>query len=247
MPRFFTDSPADDIITVRGSDASHISLSLRMKPGEKITFCHSGMDYNCAIDNITAEEVSCRVESISPAVSEPTVQLTIYQAYPKQDKLEHIIQKTTELGAVRIVPFISSRCVARPDKASFEKKLPRLKKIAEEAAKQSGRGMIPEVAQLMTFSEAVEDLKKNDLSLICYENGGEKLSTVSFPEGGGNAGKGKGSIGVMIGSEGGFERSEADAAVNAGAVSIWLGERILRCETCPVAVTAIIMNLTGNM
>ena len=91
----------------------------------------------------------------------------------------------------------------------------------------------------MTFSEAVEDLAKNDLSLICYENGGEKLSLISFPEGG--------SIGVMIGSEGGFERSEADAAIAEGATPIWLGERILRCETCPVAVTAIIMNLTGNI
>lgn len=239
MPRFFTDSPGDDFIKVTGSDAKHIGFSLRMKIGEKITFCHGGMDYNCVIDNITAEEVICRVESISPAVSEPTVQLTIYQAYPKQDKLEHIIQKTTELGAVRIVPFISSRCVARPDKASYEKKLPRLRKIGSEAAKQSGRGMIPEVTSLMTFSEAVDDLVKNDLPLICYENGGEKLSSVSFSE--------KKSIGVMIGSEGGFERSEAEAAITGGATPIWLGERILRCETCPVAVTAIIMNLTGNM
>ena len=239
MPRFFTDSPADDFIKVTGSDASHISFSLRMKPGEKIIFCHGGMDYNCVIDSITAEEVFCRVESITPTLTEPSVRLTIYQAYPKQDKLEHIIQKTTELGAVRIVPFISSRCVARPDKASYEKKLPRLKKIAEEAAKQSGRGIIPEVSDLMTFSEAVSDLAKNDLSLICYENGGEKLSGISFAE--------KKSIGVMIGSEGGFERSETDAAIAEGAVPIWLGERILRCETCPVAVTAIIMNLTGNM
>ena len=239
MPRFFTDSPGDDFIKATGSDAKHIGFSLRMKIGEEITFCHGGMDYNCVIDNITAEEFSCRVESISPAVSEPTVQLTIYQAYPKQDKLEHIIQKTTELGAVRIVPFISSRCVARPDKASYEKKLPRLRKIAEEAAKQSGRGMIPEVTSLMTFSEALEDMKKNDLMLFCYENGGEKLSSISFSE--------KKSISVMIGSEGGFERSEAEAAITEGATPIWLGERILRCETCPVAVTAIIMNLTGNM
>ena len=239
MPRFFIDSPAEDVITVRGSDAAHISLSLRMKVGERLTFCHGGTDYNCVIENITAEEVTCRVEEKKPAVSEPTVQLTIYQAYPKQDKLEHIIQKTTELGAARIVPFISSRCIARPDRASYEKKLPRFKKIAEEAAKQSGRGIVPEVSQLMTFTEAVEDLTKNDLALICYENGGEKLSGISFPGGG--------SIGVMIGSEGGFERSETDAAISAGAVPIWLGERILRCETCPVAVTAIIMDRTGNM
>ena len=239
MPRFFIDNPSEDIITVRGSDASHISHSLRMKPGEKLTFCHGGMDYNCTIESITAEEVICRVEEKKASVSEPTVRLTIYQAYPKQDKLEHIIQKTTELGAVRIVPFISSRCVARPDKASYEKKLIRLQKIAEEAAKQSGRGIIPEVSHLMRFTEALEDMKKNDLSLFCYENGGEKLSSISFTE--------KKSIGVMIGSEGGFDRAEWLCAKESGAVPIWLGERILRCETCPVAVTAIIMNLTGNM
>ncbi|MCH5192652.1 MAG: 16S rRNA (uracil(1498)-N(3))-methyltransferase [Oscillospiraceae bacterium] len=239
MPRFFLDYPAEDIITVRGSDADHIRLSLRMKCGEKLTFCHCGMDYNCIIESITPEEVVCRVDSITPTLSEPSVQLTVYQAYPKKDKLETIIQKVTELGAVRIVPFISSRCVARPDKASYEKKLPRLKKIAEEAAKQSGRGIIPEVSPLMSVSEAVEDMKKNDLSLICYENGGERLSDIVFPK--------SGSIGVMIGSEGGFERSEADAAVSTGAVPVWLGERILRCETCPIAVTAIIMNRTGNM
>ncbi|MCH5347763.1 MAG: 16S rRNA (uracil(1498)-N(3))-methyltransferase [Oscillospiraceae bacterium] len=239
MPRFFTDSPAEDVIIVKGSDADHIRFSLRMKPGERITFCHGGMDHNCIIEKITEDEVICRVENISPTLSEPTVQLTVYQAYPKKDKLELIIQKTTELGVTRIVPFISSRCVARPDKASYEKKLPRLKKISEEAAKQSGRGIIPEITSLMTINEAIEDMKKNDLSLVCYENGGEKLSGISFSE--------KKNIGVMIGSEGGFERSETDRAINAGAVPIWLGERILRCETCPIAVTAIIMNLTGNM
>ena len=239
MPRFFIDSPAEDVIIVRGSDASHISLSLRMRPGERLSFCHCGMDYNCTIESITAEEVVCRVDSVTPTLSEPTVQLTIYQAYPKKDKLETIIQKTTELGAVRIVPFISSRCVARPDKASYEKKLPRLRKIAEEAAKQSGRGIIPEVSPLMHIGNVLEDMKKNDLSLICYENGGERLSEISF--------EGKKSIGVIIGSEGGFDRAEELAAVDSGATPIWLGERILRCETCPIAVTAIIMNLTGNM
>lgn len=239
MPRFFIDSPAEDFITVTGSDAAHIGYSLRMRVGEKITFCHGGTDYNCAIESITESQVLCRVESITPTLSEPTVRLTLYQAYPKQDKLESIIQKTTELGVTRIVPFISARCVARPDEKTYAKKRQRLQKIAEEAAKQSGRGIIPEIAPLMKFSEAVEDLKKNDVCLFCYENGGEKLKNVSLPK--------SGSIGVMIGSEGGFERSEADATASAGATQIWLGERILRCETCPVAVTAIIMNLTDNM
>ena len=239
MPRFFTDSPADDFIRVTGSDARHIGYSLRMKIGEEITFCCRGIDYRCVIESITETEVLCRVESSEPSRSEPTVSLTLYQAYPKQDKLEFIIQKTTELGISRIVPFISSRCVARPDEKSYAKKHERFQKIAEEAAKQSGRGIIPEIAPLMSMNEAINDMKNSDVKLFCYENGGERLGNIPLPH--------DGSIAIMIGSEGGFERSEAEAAEAAGAVRIWLGERILRCETCPVAVTSIIMNLTGNM
>ncbi len=238
MPRFFTDKPASDIITVTGSDARHIGYSLRMKKGDPITFCHMGTDYLCRIEEMTGDEVVCRVEKTEQSRSEPTVKLTLYQAYPKQDKLEQIIQKTVELGVPRIVPFISARCVSRPDERSAAKKLDRLRRIAEEAAKQSGRGVIPEVSDITDFRAALEDMKKNDIKLFCYENGGARLSDIAFPN--------SGSIGLMIGSEGGFERSEADAAEQAGAVRIWLGERILRCETCPVAVTAVIMNLTGN-
>ncbi|MGN0674755.1 MAG: RsmE family RNA methyltransferase [Oscillospiraceae bacterium] len=239
MPRFFIGEPAGDFITVTGSDARHIGYSLRMKKGEEITFCHGGTDYFCRIESITESEVLCRVESAVPSRSEPTARLTLYQAYPKQDKLEMIVQKVTELGAVRIVPFISARCVARPDEKSAEKKRERLQKIAEEAAKQSGRGIIPEIAPMVTFKAALEDMKNSDIRLFCYENGGERLNSIALPQ--------SGSIAVMIGSEGGFERSEAEAAEASGAKQIWLGERILRCETCPVAVTAIIMNLTGNM
>ncbi len=238
MPRFFTDKPASDIITVTGSDARHIGYSLRMKKGDPITFCHMGTDYLCRIEEMTGDEVVCRVEKTEQSRSEPTVRLTLYQAYPKQDKLEQIIQKTVELGVSRIVPFISARCVSRPDERSAAKKLDRLRRIAEEAAKQSGRGVIPEVSDITDFRAAMEDMKKNDIKLFCYENGGVRLSDIAFSK--------SGSIGLMIGSEGGFERSEADAAEQAGAVRIWLGERILRCETCPVAVTAVIMNLTGN-
>lgn len=239
MPRFFTDKPADDIITVTGSDAAHMGYSLRMKIGDPVTFCHSGTDYFCRIESMTGSEVICRVESSGQSRSEPTVSVTLYQAFPKQDKLDYIVQKTTELGITRIVPFISARCVSRPEGRSAEKKLERLRRIAEEAAKQSGRGIIPEIAPLTDMRRAVVDMKNCGVKLFCYENGGRRLSEVSLPE--------SGSIGVMIGSEGGFERAEADMAEAAGAVRIWLGERILRCETCPVAVTAILMNLTGNM
>ena len=239
MPRFFTDSPAENIIRVTGSDARHIGYSLRMKCGESITFCHGGIDYHTVIESFTEDEVICRVESKEPSRSEPSVFLTLYQAFPKQDKLEFIIQKTTELGISRIVPLISARCISRPDEKSYAKKLERFRKIAEEAAKQSGRGIIAEISPLMDFEEALRDMQDSDLKLFCYENGGKKLNSVNFPT--------SGKIAVMIGSEGGFERSEAERAEQSGAVNISLGERILRCETCPVAMTAIIMNRTDNL
>lgn len=238
MPRFFIEYEPSDYINVTGADARHIGYSLRMKVGDEVIFCREGKDYFCEIEEMTAESVLCRIKRREESKCEPSLKLTIYQALPKQDKLEQIIQKVTELGAVRIVPFLSKRCVSRPDKKDFAKKRERLMRIAEEAAKQSGRGIIPEVGELMSFEEAVDDMSA-EVRLICYENGGERLSEV---------GLGKvTSAAVMIGSEGGFERSEVERAIEKGAKAIWLGERILRCETCPVAVTAIIMNLSGNM
>lgn len=239
MPRFFIDHEPTDYINVEGADARHIGYSLRMKVGDELTFCRMGTDYICEIEEMTEGSVLCRVKSTEPSRCEPSLRLTIYQAFPKQDKFEQIIQKVTELGAVRIVPFLSRRCVSRPDKKDFTKKRERFMRIAEEAAKQSGRGIIPEIGELLSFDEAVKDMASSQIKLICYENGGEKLSDIDFAA--------AETAAVMIGSEGGFERSEVEKAVENSAKPIWLGERILRCETCPVAVTAIIMNLSGNM
>ena len=241
MPRFFIDESAlnGDIITISGGDAVHIGRSLRMKIGDSITFCREGMDFESVIEKMTSDEVFCRVVEKIPSSSEPNLRLTIYQALPKQDKPELIIQKCTELGAAGIVFFISKRCVSRPDEKSAEKKLMRWRKIAEEAAKQSGRGNIPEICGIMSFDEAVKDLCENEISLLCYENGGERLSEIDF--------SGKTTCGVMIGAEGGFDRTEADICCEKGAVPIWLGKRILRCETCPIAVTAMIMMSAGEV
>lgn len=241
MPRFFIDegSLCGDTITVTGGDAVHIGRSLRMKTGDEITFCREGIDYRTVIEKMTSDEVFCKIIEKNKTESEPSLKLTIYQALPKQDKPELIIQKCTELGAARIVFFISKRCVSRPDEKSAEKKIARYRKIAEEAAKQSGRGIIPTIDGIMNFDEAVRDLSENDLSLICYENGGSRLAEIDFSH--------KGSCGVMIGAEGGFDRVEVDKACDSGAVPVWLGKRILRCETCPIAVTAVIMNIAGEM
>lgn len=240
MPRFFTADVSGNSIITTGEDARHIGYSLRMKPGDEITFCNSGTEYICRISEMTSDSVVSEIVETRPTESEPTVFLTLYQAYPKSDKLELIVQKSVELGVSRIVPFTSKRCVAKPpaDK-SGAKRTERLNKIALEAAKQSGRGMVPEVTAPMTFREALEDMKRSEVKLFCYENGGIRIAEAGIDS--------EKSIAVMVGSEGGFDRDEAEMAEAAGAKNIWLGKRILRCETCPIAVSAIVMQLSGNM
>lgn len=240
MPRFFTADVSGNSIITTGEDARHIGYSLRMKPGDEITFCNSGTEYICRISEMTSDSVVSGIIETRPTESEPTVFLTLYQAYPKSDKLELIVQKAVELGVSRIVPFTSKRCVAKPpaDK-SGAKRTERLNKIALEAAKQSGRGMVPEVTAPMTFREALEDMKRSEVKLFCYENGGTRIAEAGIDS--------EKSVAVMVGSEGGFDRDEAEMAEAAGAKNIWLGKRILRCETCPIAVSAIVMQLSGNM
>lgn len=239
MPRFFIEKVTSDVISITGEDANHIGRSLRMRIGDAITVCSEGKDYHCSISSISSDEVKLNVLSSELCATEPTVDLTLYQAVPKSDKLSTIIQKSVELGAVRIVPVLTKRCVARPSKKEFEKKLPRLQKIAEAAAKQSGRGIIPVVSPLMTFDEAIAEMKNSDAAMLFYEEGGIRFNEVPLE----NAHN----ISVFIGSEGGLDPCEADTAKNNGIYNVWLGNRILRCETAPIAVISVLMHLTGNM
>ena len=165
--------------------------------------------------------------------------LTLFQAMPKSDKMELIVQKAVELGAAEIVPVLTERCVSRPDEKSLEKKRQRWQKIALEAAKQSGRGTIPTIGEALSFKGCIERMKLSDRSFMCYEKGGESLSAENL--------SGAKSIGLLIGSEGGFEQREADFAAENGIILTGLGKRILRCETAPIAAISIIMSLTGNM
>lgn len=240
MPRFFVDYNGGDTITVTNPDAHHILHSLRMAVGEEITLTCRGTDYYCKIEGATSDEVVCRILSQEENKSEPTISLTLYQALPKGDKFETIIQKAVELGATRIVPVLSRRCISRPDEKSFAKKLDRYAKISLEAAKQSGRGATPEICPVMSWNEAVKDAVKSDIALICYENeGGKRFSEMTITGGQ--------SVSLMIGSEGGFDEEEVTLAEKSGVTPIWLGNRILRCETAPLAAISIIMNISGNM
>lgn len=239
MPRFFLENIDLNMPVITGEDAKHIGRSLRMKPGQPLTVCSCGTDYFCEITSITFDEVFLKINESRLCSAEPTVEVTLFQAVPKLDKLEHIIQKSVELGVTKIVPVLTRRCVSRPDSKDFKKKLVRLNKIALEAAKQSGRGIIPEVTEIISFNEAVKQMSGLDCPLMLYEEGGVRFSEVKTEN--------KKSYALFIGSEGGFDESEAEAAKKAGITPIWLGERILRCETAPLTALSILMYITKNL
>lgn len=240
MPRFFVEHGDPEEIVITGEDARHIGRSLRMRTGEHLTVCAEGTDYACEITRITDSEVFLHPLTVTPCAAEPTVSVTLYQAVPKQDKLAEIVQKAVELGVTRIVPVLTARCVARPTKADFGKKRDRLQKIALSAAKQSGRGIIPEVGELLTWKEALADMQTQDCAVMLYEEqGGVRFGDVPLAD--------AKRIGLFIGSEGGIAEEEAVQAVEAGVQRVWLGKRILRCETAPTAAVSVLMFLTGNM
>lgn len=240
-PRFFSDNiDADsDTILIDGEDAKHITSVLRMKKGDKAIICDkNSTDYLCELESGDKSFVEFRVIESRKNSAEPDVEITLYQAVPKNDKLDFIVQKATELGATRIVPFISKRCVSKPDSKSAEKKVQRLQRICYEASKQCGRGIIPEVMPFTDFKSAVNSIEDDTTALIFYECGGEKIKNIDLS---------KKKIAIFIGSEGGFEKEEVDFAISKGFISAYLGERILRCETAPIAALAVLMNVTENL
>ncbi len=240
MPRFFKDEINEDNLCLTGADAHHVGFSLRMKPGEQLTLCCGGIDYDCEISSITGDSVYLDLIGKHPCEAEPDISVTLFQAVPKLDKLEFIIQKSVELGVSRIVPVLTRRCISRPDSRDFEKKLKRLTKIAEEAAKQSGRGIIPEVTPIVSYKTALEMMSSLDKTIMFYEaEGGKPFGEVDLSD--------AKNIGLVIGSEGGFDADEVKMAVDAGTERVWLGKRILRCETAPITGLSILMFLTNNM
>lgn len=241
MPRFFTGEVSGDTAAVTGEDARHIALSLRMKPGEAVTVCdNAGSDYSCVISSVTPERVELSVVAAAPSQGEPSVAVTLYQAIPKGDKLETIIQKAVELGVNRIVPVITRRCVSRPDEKSMSRKLERYSKIALEAAKQCGRGKIPEVEPPVDFKTAVERMCEDALAIFFYENSDQPLRPALES-------RLENSVSILVGSEGGFEREEAEYAAERGLTPLSLGSRILRCETAPLAAITAILYHAGDI
>lgn len=240
-PRFFTDN-IDERAFVTGSDAVHIYQVLRMKAGELAVICDGkGTDYLCRIIQCDKNAVELEILDKQLNEAEPTVNIRLFQCVPKSDKFDFIVQKAVELGANSVIPVLSKRCVSRPDQKSAAKKRERYQKIADEAAKQCGRGIIPEIGEMISFSEAINSFDKdNNLGILFYECGGATINSII-------ADNKKKNIDIIIGCEGGFEEKEVEHAVSRGFLTATLGKRILRSETAPVSALSVLMNLTGNM
>ncbi len=239
MPRFFAENGNfdGDLVTVLGDDAWHIARSLRMAVGEEITVCTpDGSEHICILERITDEAVAARVTESRKAGSEMPFRTLLYQALPKGDKMDLIVQKAVENGICTVVPFFSERCISRPDDKSLAKKRARWQRIALEAAKQCGRGVVPEVLDTVSYSEMLRQINGHTLCCFCYEGSGtETIKSVLQ-----NAKPLGGTVSIVIGSEGGFSEREAAAAEEAGAKMCGLGKRILRCESASAYALACI-------
>jgi len=245
MARFFMAGGnfAGGTILITGADAEHAKV-LRLKIGDRIVICDGDKtDHHCTIRNIAPGQVEAEIFESVPCPAEPSVRCIVLAGLPKQgERSDYIVQKCTESGASEIVFFLSHRCVARPDKKGLEKKIQRWQRIAEEAAKQSGRGIIPTVSAVESFAEALDIAIKTDLPLFMYETG-DRLELKDAIE---SAGK-ISSAAILTGPEGGFEPFEAELAAKIGFRICAMGPRILRCETAPLAALTALMYATGNM
>ena len=241
MPRFFLSHINDKAAYIEGDDAKHIAKSLHAKPGQEFVLSDgAGTDYLCKVRELNTTVVTFDVISSQPCPCEPKAEIRLYQALPKGDKLEFIIQKAVELGAAQIVPVLTPRCISRPSHKAMEKKLARLQRIAYEAAKQCGRGVVPKVMPLLEFDRAIIQMSESALPILLYEESTQPLSGVLAltPQ--------PAAVSIMVGSEGGFSPSEAEFAANRGVAAAGLGKRILRCETAPIAALSVILHHLGE-
>ncbi len=229
MPRFFLSEQNEEsgFFEIAGDDAHHISFSLRMRCGEHLVICDGkGYDYDCVIRTIDGQTVRAEILEKRKTVTESPVGIRLYQSVPKGDKFDYIVQKAVELGVCEIVPVYSARCIVKPDAKSEEKRLARLSRIAEEAAKQCGRGIIPRVLPHMRFAQAVKDVRGS--AFLCYEDEQSfslKAYLADFTE------KQKTTLDFFVGPEGGYAKEEVLLAKENGIPSAKLGNRILRSET----------------
>ena len=250
MPRFFVrqDQISDRAITIMGEDAHHIGRSLRMAVGDPLVVCDmQGNEYDCRVASFDEDRaVSVEIVASRRSENEPPCMIRLFQALPKGDKLDTVIQKAVECGVGEIIPFESERCVVKVRADGEERKGERRARIAAEAAKQCGRSVLVPVHRTVGFREMLRMASECELCLFCYEGDG------TVPLGKILAGLSErlpSSIAIVVGSEGGFSIAEAEAARAAGVQMTGLGKRILRTETASSFVLACIAcatELQGN-
>ena len=241
MPKFFVkdNQISNNIINIIGTDVNHIANVLRLKIDDEIQVCNEdkGINYNTKIIEINKEEVKCSILEEIKSKAEAGVHINILQGLPKAEKMELIIQKCTELGVKEITPVEMERCIVKLDSKSANKKQERWRKIAEVAAKQSGRDMIPQINNVTNIKNICNILEDYDIVLVPYEN--EKNTTLKeilkeLP-------KKDLKIAIVIGPEGGFEEKEIKALEQNDYKIVTLGNRILRTETVAMAMTSVIL------
>lgn len=249
MRRFFVgcDAVSGERVTISGRDARHIVKALRLKPGDAILVVNSvGQKHVARIVATRETSVEAEIEeTYDSGASEPRVPVTLIQGLPKADKMNGIVQKCTEIGVSRIIPILTERSVMKPNSASAERKVARWRRIAEEAAKQSGRDIVPLIENVGTLRSALATLCTEGIPMLFpWELEEERSLRQALSELGLSSAPG---IGFFIGPEGGFSHSEVEYARALGAITVTLGPRILRTETAGPVVTAIILYDMGEL
>ncbi len=250
MPKFFIKTEnlkENEEIWITGDDVNHLKNVLRKKINDKINVCNSDTqkNYECVIKNIEENKIVCKILDEVKSLAESNLNITIFQGLPKSDKMELIIQKSTELGVKAIVPVITKRTVIKLKDKDKQNKIDRWRKIAEVAAKQSGRDIIPTIENIINIT----DIKFDDYDkiLVLYENE-EKISIKDEIEQLKNDNKEELNIGIVIGPEGGFAESEIEQLrLNQNVSVVTLGKRILRTETVALVVSGILMYELGDL
>lgn len=245
MHRFFVEAEniVGQTITIDGEDVRHIKNVLRLEIDDEIEISNKlGLDYRCKISEFGEGEISCSVIDSFKSKGESDIDIVLFQGLPKSTKMDLIIQKSTELGVKKIVPLITSRCVAKiNNKKSQDKKTKRWSKIAEESAKQSKRGLIPEVSNAILFKDALEQLKGEEFIIVPYESEEDIGIKTVLKEATSKK------VNIIIGPEGGFEDSEIQALKNIDSQVVTLGPRILRTETAGTIASALVLYELGDL
>ena len=243
MFQFFVDKSqiheSEGLAYITGADVNHISHVLRMKPGEQfyITDGERQGKYLCALKSVSAEQVVCDIVQNITDTTELPCEIVLYQGLPKADKMELIIQKAVEFGASRIVPVETKRSVVKLDAKKAQAKISRWQGIAEAAAKQSKRDVIPVIGELTTLKEALKEAADFEVSMMPYENAEGMAFTRKLLEGIQPGQR----VAIFVGPEGGFDESEVEAALSMGTKPMTLGRRILRTETAGLAILSMLV------